>query len=68
MVQANIVKTRFVIEFYGDGEKSGGTYTFSRLKHTATDEQIHTIATTINSLQSKLAKHIYKIVETEISD
>ena len=68
MVQANIVKTRFVIEFYGEGEKSGGTYTFSRLKHTATNDQIYTFATAINSLQAKLAKNIFKIVETEISE
>ena len=68
MAESTVLKTQFTIEYQGDGNKSGGTYTCSRLKHTASDDQIDLAARAVGDLQSKVAKKIFKIVSTEISD
>jgi len=52
----------------GDGEKSGGTYSFSNLKHTASNEQIDGTARAITDLQAKTAKRFFKVVSSELSE
>jgi len=68
MAQSTAIKTQFAIEYHGEGDKSGGTFTFSNLKHTASDGQIELTARAIGDLQSKLVKKIYKIVSAEITE
>ena len=68
MAQSTIVKTQYVVEYMGDGTKSGGTYTYSNLKHTASDDQIELAARAVTDLQSKTVKNIFKVVSAEISE
>jgi len=68
MAQTTVTKKQFVIEYFGEGEKSGGTYTYSGLKHTASAGDIHLAACAVNDLQSKAAKKIYMAVTSELSE
>lgn len=65
-VEARHLRTAVILDFYAEnGEGSGGRNTFGNIRQTATNDSINQTARAINSLQSKIARHIFKDV-TEI--
>ena len=70
MAEATVTRTQLTLEYYGEGDSStsGGRYTYSGLKHTATDAGISQTARAINNLQDKIAKTVFKTVQTELED
>ena len=68
MATATVTKTSVTIEYAGDGGRSGGTYSFSGIKHTAGDADLHLHAQAVNSLQEKTAAKVFKVVESELSE
>ena len=68
MAESTVVKTRLIVEYFGEGGKSGGSYVNSNIKFTAPDGDLYLTASAINNLQAEMAKSIYKVVETELSE
>ena len=68
MAQTTVTKKQFVIEYFGENGKSGGTYTYAGLKQTASVDDIRLAANAISDLQLKPAKKVYLAVTSELSE
>jgi len=67
MAAATVTRTSVVIEYAGEEGRSGGTYSFSNIKHTSPDENLDAHARAINGLQEKIASRIFKVVESNLT-
>jgi len=66
MATSTPVRTRMVIEFQGEGERSGGSYSNSNIKMGALDTEIYQTASAINNLQAQAMRGLFKVTETEL--
>ena len=69
MANTEVIKTQFRIEYAGDTpDKSGGSYTYSNLRHDATNAGIEQTARAIASLQTKAVRGIFRQAVTQITE
>ena len=69
MANSEITRTRLTIEYHGGVPgKSGGTYSFSNLKHAAPDADLNMHARALNDLQAKAANKLFKTVESTLTE
>ena len=68
MATATHKATKLIIEYAGEGDKSGGTYSNSSIKPAATAAGLLQTAEGVGDLQTKTTRKVYKDVETELAD